>query len=146
MLFAEIGYAVAAEERGRGYATAAVRTVTELMFRQTPLRKLIAFVHEGNHASRRVLEKAGYRQEGFLREHYVVNGKPANELLFGILRMISGFEAFIEDAELPFENVLDRLTGNDPIVTDYVREVPARCLQCRASITEKTSVELQINP
>jgi hypothetical protein len=30
---------------------------------------------------------------------------------------------------MPFENILDRLTGSDPSVTDYVQEVPARCLQ-----------------
>jgi hypothetical protein len=34
-----------------------------------------------------------------------------------------GGEACSEDAELPFENILDRLTGSDPIITDYVLEV-----------------------
>jgi hypothetical protein len=34
-----------------------------------------------------------------------------------------------------------RLTGSDPSVTDYIFEVPARCLQCGATITEKTLVE-----
>jgi len=56
-------------------------------------------------------------------------------------RMIAGCEACSEEAELPFENILDRLTGSDPSVTDYVLEVHARCLQCGASITEKTLVE-----
>ena len=44
--------------------------------------------------------------------------------------MIGGCEVCSEDAELPFENILDRLTGSDPSVTDYVLEVQARCLQC----------------
>jgi len=56
--------------------------------------------------------------------------------------MIIGCEACSEDAELPFENVLDRLTGSDPSVTDYVLEMSARCLQCGASINEKTLVDL----
>ena len=56
-------------------------------------------------------------------------------------RSINGCEACTEDAELPYENILDRLTGSDPTVTDYVLEVTARCLQCGASITEKTLVE-----
>jgi hypothetical protein len=56
-------------------------------------------------------------------------------------RVISGCEACSETAELPFDNVLDRLTGSDPSVTDYVLGVPARCLQCGAPITEKTLVE-----
>jgi hypothetical protein len=55
--------------------------------------------------------------------------------------MIAGCEACSDDAELPFDNILDRLTASDPSVTDYVLEVPARCLQCGAAITEKTLVE-----
>jgi hypothetical protein len=44
--------------------------------------------------------------------------------------MIAGCEACSENAEIPFDNILDRLTGSDPTVTDYVLEVTARCLQC----------------
>ena len=46
-----------------------------------------------------------------------------------------------EDAELPFDNILDRVTGNDPSVTDYILEEPAKCPQCRREIYEKTLVE-----
>lgn len=56
--------------------------------------------------------------------------------------MIAGCEAWSEDAELPVENILDRLTGSDPTVTDYVLEEPTRCLQCGTMITEKTLVDL----
>ena len=38
-------------------------------------------------------------------------------------RMISGCEACSEDAELPFDNIFDRMTGSDPSVTNYVLEV-----------------------
>ncbi len=57
-------------------------------------------------------------------------------------RMIAGCEACREGAELPFENILDRLTGCDPSITDYVLETAARCLQCGAQISEKTLVDL----
>ena len=33
-----------------------------------------------------------------------------------------------DDAESFFDNVLDRVTGNNPAVTDYVLEAPAKCL------------------
>src|SRR5262245_46782711 len=56
-------------------------------------------------------------------------------------RMITGCEACSEDAEIPFDNILDRVTGSDPSLTDYVLEVPARCLQCGTQINEKTMVE-----
>jgi hypothetical protein len=44
-------------------------------------------------------------------------------------------------AEIPFDNILDRVTGSDPRVTDYVLEMPAKCPQCRREILEKTLVE-----
>ena len=48
-----------------------------------------------------------------------------------------------EDAELPFDNVLDCVTGNDASVTDYVMvECMAKCPQCRRAINEKTLVEI----
>jgi uncharacterized protein (TIGR03435 family) len=48
--------------------------------------------------------------------------------------MIAGCEACSETAEIPFDNILDRLTGSDPSATDYVLDVPARCVQCGAEI------------
>jgi len=86
MLTAELGYGIASEARGNGYATEAVPLVTQRAFSESPLRKLIAYVHEDNVASRRVLEKAGYTAEGLLREHYLINGMPANEIIYGVLR------------------------------------------------------------
>jgi hypothetical protein len=44
-------------------------------------------------------------------------------------------------AEIPFDNILDRVTGSDPSVTDYVLEQPAKCPTCRREILEKTLVE-----
>ena len=86
MLTVEIGYAIAASSRSKGLATAAVKLLTQKVFALTPLRKLIAMVHEDNVASQKLLEKIGYRQEGLLREHFLVNGEPANEIIYGILR------------------------------------------------------------
>jgi len=46
-----------------------------------------------------------------------------------------------EGAAIPFDVVLDRVTGSDPSVTDYILEEPAKCPQCRREILEKTLVE-----
>jgi hypothetical protein len=46
-----------------------------------------------------------------------------------------------EGAEIPFDNVLDRVTGSDPSVTDYILEQPAKCPNCRREILEKTLVD-----
>jgi hypothetical protein len=34
-----------------------------------------------------------------------------------------------DGAEIPFDNILTRVTGSEPSVTDYVLESPAKCLQ-----------------
>ncbi|HME99555.1 MAG TPA: hypothetical protein VKK06_06720 [Terriglobia bacterium] len=46
-----------------------------------------------------------------------------------------------EGAEIPFDNILDRVTGSDPSVTDYILEAPANCPNCRCEILEKTLIE-----
>ena len=46
-----------------------------------------------------------------------------------------------EGAEIPFDNILDRVTGSNPSVTDYILESPAKCRNCNRGILEKTLVE-----
>ena len=42
-----------------------------------------------------------------------------------------------DGAEIPFDNILDRVTGSDPSVT----EQPAKCPNCRRDTLEKTLIE-----
>ncbi len=86
MLTAEIGYGVFPESRGQGLSSKIIKKLTADAFEFTNLRKLIAFVHEQNLFSKRALEKSGYIKEGLLREHYLVNGSPVDEAIYGILR------------------------------------------------------------
>lgn len=86
MLTAEIGYGISPQFRGRGFAGFAIRKLASDVFSKTPIRKLIAFVHEENISSRKALENAGFHLEGVLREHYLVNGLPTNEIIYGLLR------------------------------------------------------------
>ncbi len=46
-----------------------------------------------------------------------------------------------EGADLPFDNILEKVTGSDPSVTDYLLERPAKCPNCHREILEKTLVE-----
>ena len=86
MGYAEIGYGIAQSHHGKGIATTAVGLLVEKVFRETPLRRLMAFVHVENQASRRVLQNLGFREEGLLREHYVIQNQPVDEVLYGLLR------------------------------------------------------------
>ncbi len=86
MGYGEIGYIVGQAHQGNGFATNAVNLWTAMLFQNTDLRKLTASVAETNVGSLRVLEKAGYKKEGFLRDHFLIQGRPASQIVFGILR------------------------------------------------------------
>ena len=54
---------------------------------------------------------------------------------------ISSCEACNEEAELPFDWILDEVTGRDGSTTDYFLTEPARCPRCGSTVIEKTLVE-----
>jgi len=55
-----LGYAVAPEHWGKGFATEAVEAVVDAGFALTDAVEIVASTHAENSASRRVLEKAGF--------------------------------------------------------------------------------------
>lgn len=87
MLTAEIGYQIAPAQQGRGLGTAAVAAFVAQVFTETPLRKIVALIHVSNTASRRLVERLAFRCEGVLREHYLIDGAPADEAYYGLLRV-----------------------------------------------------------
>ena len=54
---------------------------------------------------------------------------------------ISSCEACNNEAELPFDWILDEVTGHSGSTTDYFLTEPARCPRCGCSVMEKTLVE-----
>jgi len=64
---AEVGFLVDPIARGRGYATAALGTLTAWGFEVLGLERIRWRAEVGNHASRRVAEKAGFQAEGIER-------------------------------------------------------------------------------
>ena len=57
----EIGYGLAAPYRGQGFGSEAVAAITTWLLGQPDVRQIRACTSAGNMASRRVLEKSGYR-------------------------------------------------------------------------------------
>lgn len=57
----EIGYGLAAPFRERGYGTEAVRALVDWLAGQPGVSEVIAEVEVGNEASRRLLERLGFR-------------------------------------------------------------------------------------
>jgi [ribosomal protein S5]-alanine N-acetyltransferase len=81
-LTVEIGFWLGARFRGRGVATAAVAALTELAFGRLALARVEAHVFSGNHASARVLEKAGFEREGVRRAAILKDGIVCDSLLY----------------------------------------------------------------
>jgi len=80
-----IGYALARPYWGRGYATEAARGLLGFGFGELDLHRIFAVCDPDNVASARVLEKAGMRREGHLREHRWEKGRWRDSLLCAAL-------------------------------------------------------------
>ena len=81
---AYLGYSVSERHNGRGYATEAVRQVVEVAFEELGLHRLQAAVMPINAASIRVLEKAGFREEGLALRYLQINGVWEDHKLFAL--------------------------------------------------------------
>ena len=69
--FAEVGYLLLPEGRGRGYVTRTVKLIAGWVFDELGVVRLQARTAEDNVASQRVLERAGFRREGIARSGFV---------------------------------------------------------------------------
>ena len=81
-----LGYWVGQPYAGQGVGTTSVRAILGFAFGALKLHRVEAACVPTNHASRRVLEKSGFRQEGVARAYLKINGRWADHLLFGVLR------------------------------------------------------------
>ena len=79
-----IGYWVHSEVTGGGVATAALALGLDHCFGPVGLHRVEATVRPENLASRRVLAKVGFREEGLLRRYLDVDGAWRDHLLMGI--------------------------------------------------------------
>ncbi len=82
---ANIGYELAPEYRGEGYATEVAQAMLAFGFEELRLHRIWARCAAENAASYRVLEKIGMRRERFLREEKWMKGRWWDTLVYGIL-------------------------------------------------------------
>jgi len=81
-----IGYWIAVEQWGKGYATEACRRLVDYLFHERDIERVCAEVFAPNLASARVLEKIGMQEEGRFRSHIVKWGERLDARHFGLLR------------------------------------------------------------
>src|SRR5262245_38182183 len=84
-LLAMIGYTLAPESQGRGYAVEAVRAVVDWLFGARRVHRVAATIDPENVASARVLERNGFRYIGTARSAALVRGVWSDDARFEIL-------------------------------------------------------------
>ena len=87
---AEIGYWLGEKFWGQGITSAALQAVTRHAIQAHGLTRIYAVPFEWNHASFRVLEKAGYTLEGRMRRSALKDGKIIDQLLYAYCVAPSG--------------------------------------------------------
>jgi RimJ/RimL family protein N-acetyltransferase len=82
---AKLGYAIAADHQGHGYATDAVRTLVTFGFGSLKLHRITAAIGPDNLASIAVINRLGFVIEGRLRDHVFTNGAWRDSVLYSLL-------------------------------------------------------------
>ncbi|MFX0020198.1 MAG: GNAT family N-acetyltransferase [Promethearchaeota archaeon] len=82
----EIGYYMIFSERKKGYCTEAVKLFVDFLFLLQAIERIQATTDDRNKASKRVLEKAGFIEEGIMRKALFMKGERVDLSLFSILR------------------------------------------------------------
>lgn len=81
-----IGYWIGQPFAHRGYMTAGLRAFIPFAFEALRLHRLEAACIPTNNASIRLLEKTGFKREGYAREYLCINGLWQDHLLYARLR------------------------------------------------------------
>ncbi|HTN64007.1 MAG TPA: GNAT family protein [Devosia sp.] len=84
--FVNLGYWMGQQFAGQGIMTEAVGITLPFVFDSLDLHRIHAAFLPGNAASRRVLEKNGFAEEGFAPGYLQIDGRWEDHVLFGLTR------------------------------------------------------------
>ena len=110
---AMVGYTLAPEAQGRGYATEAVGAVVDRLFAKSRVHRVAATLDPRNLESARVLERLGFRYEGCALRAALVRGEWEDDDRYAILaderrawvRRPQGPPALVELVDVTHDNV-----------------------------------------
>ncbi|MDI6531291.1 MULTISPECIES: GNAT family N-acetyltransferase [Bacillus] len=83
---AEIGYELDDTYWGQGYATEALQAMLAYGFETLHLIRIAAVVYIENEASRNLLKKAGFQEEGLLRKYMIQNDVAHDTVVYSLLK------------------------------------------------------------
>lgn len=81
---ANLGYYLDKKHNGKGYASEAVRSVLKHAFEELQLHRVQAAVMPRNIASKRILEKSGFKKEGYSPKYLKINGTWEDHEIYAI--------------------------------------------------------------
>ena len=84
-LEAELGFTFAKAYQGKGYASEAVRCLLQYAFTSLAVQRVFATTHVQNDAAQRLLERVGFRWEGYFIENVTSEGESDNEFIYELL-------------------------------------------------------------
>ncbi|MGB3338845.1 MAG: GNAT family protein [Devosia sp.] len=84
--FVNLGYWMGQKFAGQGLMSEAVGVSLPFVFDTLDLHRIHAAFLPGNTASRRVLEKNGFVEEGFAEKYLQINGRWEDHVLFGLTK------------------------------------------------------------
>ena len=83
---AYLGYWMAADRQGEGLATEAIAAVVDFAFDKADLHRVQAAIMPKNDRSLRVIEKLGFRREGYAERYLQIAGRWEDHILFARTR------------------------------------------------------------
>ncbi|MFA0834342.1 MAG: GNAT family N-acetyltransferase [Methanobacterium formicicum] len=86
---AELGYWLGENYWGNGITSSAIKGILEYGFNQLELERIFAKPFEHNTASRRVLERNNFIQEGILKRSVIKHNKIYNQALYAITKSVN---------------------------------------------------------
>jgi [ribosomal protein S5]-alanine N-acetyltransferase len=81
-----LGYWIGAPHARRGYMTEALQLLLPYAFERLGLHRIEAACLPNNAASRSLLRKLGFVEEGYAREYLRINGSWQDHVLYGLLK------------------------------------------------------------
>ena len=83
---ATLGYWIGVPHCNQGYMTDSLAAILEFAFSRIGLHRIEAACLPANEASRRLLLRSGFREEGYAREYLRISGRWQDHQLYAILR------------------------------------------------------------
>lgn len=82
----EIGYTLRSDRQGKGLMNETLTELIRFVFETLDFIRIEADVDPRNTASIRLLERQGFRREGYLRERWIIEGAIFDSYFYGLLR------------------------------------------------------------